>query len=76
MGKILHARIDKKTEKQLREIKLRFGWNDSEAVREGIKALSSLLTPSEGRTIVGIGEFESGIADLGSNKRHLDGFGE
>jgi hypothetical protein len=27
------------------------------------------------RTVVGVGKFASGVSDLGSNKKHLRGFG-
>jgi hypothetical protein len=74
MMRIVHARIDPATEKLLEGLKRQLGWSDSKAVREGIKALEILLAPS-GRRIVGLGQFCSGIPDLGSSKRHLKGFG-
>lgn len=75
MGRIIHARLDGQTERLLREIERRLGWNDSQAVREGIKALNVLLVPRRARQIAGLGRFRSGIRDLGSNKTHLKGFG-
>jgi hypothetical protein len=75
VGRIIHARLDGETERLLREIERRLGWNDSQAVREGIKALNVLLVPRRSRQIVGLGRFRSGIRDLGSNKAHLKGFG-
>jgi hypothetical protein len=75
MSRIIHARIDEQTERLLREIERRLGWNDSQVVREGIKALNSSLVPKRARPIVGLGRFRSGIRDLGSNKAHLKGFG-
>jgi hypothetical protein len=75
VGRIIHARLDGETERLLREIERRLGWNDSQAVREGIKALNVLLVPRRSRQIVGLGRFRSGIRDLGSNKTHLKGFG-
>ena len=75
MPRIIHARIDTETEDLLRQLEHRLGWNDSRVVREGIKALAVLLTPGQARQIVGLGRFQSGIRDLGSNKAHLKGFG-
>lgn len=75
MSRIIHARVDGQTEKLLREIERRLGWNDSKVVREGIKALNVLLVPKRGRKVVGLGRFRSGVPDLGTNPRHLKGFG-
>ncbi len=75
MSKILHARVDAQTEKQLEELKRRFGWNDSQVVRQGIRSLASLLVPRGRARIAGLGRFESGVPDLGSNKSRLEGFG-
>ena len=75
MSRIIHARIDPKTEKLLTDLERRLGWNDSKIVREGIKALGSLNAPKRKRKIVGLGRFRSGVSDLGSNKNHLKGFG-
>jgi hypothetical protein len=75
MSSIIHARLDPETQKQLRELQRRLGWNDSQVVREGITALSRLLGRSRSRAIVGLGRFQSGVPDLGSNKAHLRGFG-
>jgi hypothetical protein len=75
MSRIIHARIDVRTERLLREIERRLGWNDSQVVREGIKALNISLVPKRPRQIVGLGRFRSGLRDLGSNKAHLKGFG-
>jgi hypothetical protein len=75
MSRILHARLDDETETMLRELERRFGWNDSKVVREGIRALNSLLIRSGKQKIIGLGRFRSGIPDLGSNKDHLKGFG-
>jgi len=75
VAKIIHARLDAPTERLLRAIERRLGWNDSQVVREGIKALNVLLVPGRPRQIIGLGRFRSGLGDLGSNKAHLKGFG-
>lgn len=75
MSRIIHARVDGQTERLLRQLERRLGWNDSQVVREGIKALNVLLVSKRSRHIVGLGRFRSRIRDLGSNKAHLKGFG-
>jgi len=74
MSRVIHARLDDETDALRLALKQSTGWADSEIVRAGIKTLASLVVPVEQR-IIGLGEFESGIADLGSNKEHLEGFG-
>jgi len=75
MSQVIHARLDDETESLREELQRRLGWNDSQIVREGIKALSTLAAPKNGCKIIGLGQFESGVSDLGSNKKHLEGFG-
>ena len=76
MGKLIQARLDEETEKLLKKLQSSFDGNTSHIVREALKVLAA-ITPSRGaRSIVGVGKFESGIKDLGSNKKHLKGFGK
>lgn len=77
MTDIVHARLDAHTRQIMRRLKHRYGWSDSEVVRQGIRALSETeLTPQDRRDqIVGLGKFKSGVPDLGSNKEHLRRFG-
>jgi hypothetical protein len=71
---MIHARLDPETERMLRRLQQRFGWSDSQVVREGIKVLNGLTERGQSR-VAGLGRFSSGIPDLGSNKTHLKGFG-
>jgi len=75
MSQVVQARIDDKTAALLEELKSQFGWTDSEIVRQGIRALRDVVVKKQKRQIAGLGEFDSGIPDLGSNKDHLEGFG-
>ena len=75
MSRIIHARLDVRTERLLRDLERQLGWDDSQVVREGIKALKVLVAPKRSRQIVGLGRFRSGVPDLGSNKADLKGFG-
>jgi hypothetical protein len=51
----------------------RLGLSPSMVVREGIRLLAA--TQPKSRKIAGLGKFSSGASDLGSNKKHLQGFG-
>ena len=76
MSRVIHARLDKDTDSLRSELQKRLGWNDSQIVREGIKSLSVLLRTGGKRKIIGQARYKSGIPDLGSNKKHLAGFGK
>ena len=76
MGKILHARLDDATTEILRELVVKLESTESQVVREALKHLAAVLPKDRKRKIIGIGEFDSGIRDLGSNKKHLSGFGK
>jgi hypothetical protein len=72
---IVQARLDPNSQKALQRLSGRLGWSPSQIVREGIRLLESCYGQSTGQRIVGLGQFSSGVRDLGSNKRHLKGFG-
>jgi CobQ-like glutamine amidotransferase family enzyme len=44
-------------------------------VREGLQLLDVYYGEPLGKRIAGIGRFDSGLPDLGSNPEHLKGFG-
>jgi hypothetical protein len=75
MPRIIHARLDPDTERVLLRLRRESALSDSELVRRGLRALDERQRPRKARSIVGLGRFQSGRADLGSNKRHLQGFG-
>ena len=75
MSKIVQARLNDDTLRYLELLKAD-GYSESEAIREGIRLLSlTVVEKKSKRTIIGLGKFDSGIKDLGSNKKHLKGFG-
>lgn len=76
MGKMIHARLDDESLKLIAKLRLKTKLNDSEIVRNGIKALAELSIPPKKKKIIGIGKFSSGISDLGSNKKHLSLLGK
>jgi hypothetical protein len=77
MTNVVHARLDESTRRILLRLKRRYGWSDSEVVRQGIRALNETDSRPQNRAgqIVGLGKFKSGITDLGSNKDRLRNFG-
>lgn len=73
--KIVHARLDDETRALLEGLRRQTGLQDSEIVRRGIRALAERTIPAGPHRVIGVGQFASGVADLGSDKRHLEGFG-
>lgn len=75
MGRIVQSRLDPETLDLLTRLRHRTGLTDSEILRQGVRRLAEVAGPIRRRRIVGFGKFASGVTDLGSNKRHLKGFG-
>jgi hypothetical protein len=75
MASSIQARLDKETEQALARLVRRLGWTPSRVVREGLRLLAACYLPKGKRTVIGLGRFDSGIRDLGSNKKRLEGFG-
>jgi hypothetical protein len=71
----VQARLDPETQAALDGLVRRFGWSTSRAVREGLHLLARQHGSGAARKMIGIGMFDSGIPDLGSNKKHLEGMG-
>jgi hypothetical protein len=71
----VQARLDEETREDLDILVRRHGWSTSRAVREGLHLLVRQHSGSAATKMIGIGMFDSGIPDLGSNKKHLEGFG-
>lgn len=69
----IHAILDDETE-AIRQRLLAEGWTDSEIVRRAIQALA--ISTLEKRQFTGMGKYDSGIADLATNKDYLDGMGQ
>jgi hypothetical protein len=76
MAFMVQARLDERSRKRLSVLVRELGLTPSEVVREGIRALETSHVRKKKRTIIGLGKFASGISDLGSNKKHLAGFGK
>jgi hypothetical protein len=75
MSRLVQARLDRRTGQMLSRLRRVTGANDSEIVRRGIAALNATIPQPPARRVRGLGQFASGRSDLGSNKKHLEGFG-
>lgn len=75
MKATVQARLDPETQRTLARLVRQFGWTPSQVVREGLRLLDATRPDGGGPRVIGAGKFDSGVTDLGSNKRHLKGFG-
>ncbi len=75
MPATVQARLDRPTQAALDRLVKQLGWSPSRVVREAVRLLAASQGRAAGKKITGLGEFDSGCSDLGSNPRHLEGFG-
>jgi hypothetical protein len=75
MRPTVQARLDAASRRDLAQLVQSLGWSPSKVVREALRRLASSHPPPGRPRIVGLGKFSSGVRDLGSNKKHLSGFG-
>jgi hypothetical protein len=71
----VQARLDREAQAALESLVRRLDWSPSRVVREGLRLLAACYGTTSKSKVVGVGRFASGVSDLGSNKRHLKGFG-
>lgn len=71
----VQARLDREAQAALESLVRRLDWSPSRVVREGLRLLAACYGTPSRRKVIGIGRFASNVSDLGSNKRHLKGFG-
>ena len=76
MKSTVQARLDPETQKAIDHLVRRLGWSPSKVVREGVRLLAACHGRKGHSRVIGIGKFASAVKDLGSNKAHLEGFGE
>jgi hypothetical protein len=74
MGSTVQSRLDDETLELLTRLKQQ-GWTTSDVVRKGIYLVAREAQAMRQIRIAGMGEFDSGIPDLASNKKHLEGLG-
>jgi hypothetical protein len=71
----VQARLDEESQAALEVLVRRHGWSTSRAVREGLHLLVRQQSGGAARKMIGVGIFDSGIPDLGSNKKYLESLG-
>lgn len=71
----VQARLDRRSQIALERLVRRLGWSPSRVVREGVHLLAACYVGPSAKRVIGVGRFASGLPDLGSNKKHLRGFG-
>lgn len=75
MKATVQARISPAERRALAQMARELGWSPSRIVREGLRLVAALHPVSGRPRIAGLAQFHSGTSDLGSNKKHLRGFG-
>ena len=75
MSRSVQARLDDETLRSLQRLVRRLGLTPSEIVRQGIRLVDATHRKAGPGGVIGLGQFASQVPDLGSNKRHLKGFG-
>jgi len=71
----VQARLDPESQAALDGLVRRLGWSPSKVVREGIRLVDKQHAKPVRRKLIGVGEFDSGITDLATNKKHLEDLG-
>jgi predicted transcriptional regulator len=78
MSSTIQARLDPESQKRLAALVRQLGWTPSRVVREALRVLAAARLykkQKKHRTIIGQGQFHSGIGDLSTNKEHMRDFG-
>jgi hypothetical protein len=75
MGTSVQARLDDETQAALERLALRHGWSASQVVRESIRLMDKHQAAPQRPRMIGVGIFDSGIPDLSTAKKYMEGFG-
>lgn len=72
----VQARLDSESQAALDQLVRRLGWSPSRVVREGLLLMARHHgVTQKKKKVIGLGEFDSGLTDLGSNKKYLEDMG-
>jgi hypothetical protein len=71
----VQARLDSESSEALEMLSRRLGLSHSEIVRASLRLMVQQYPAPRRREIIGAGQFDSGIGDLVTNKKHMEGFG-
>jgi hypothetical protein len=72
----VQARLDEKAEEALLRIARSEGWTTSQVIRECILEGAERRAAKPRPRLIGAGCFDSGVTDLATNKKHMEGFGK
>jgi Arc/MetJ-type ribon-helix-helix transcriptional regulator len=70
----VQARLDAETQAVLDRLRQR-GLSTSEVIRDGIHLVEKQQRPAARPRMIGIGMLSSGMGDLATNKKYMEGFG-
>jgi hypothetical protein len=76
MATTVQARFDEKAQAALRRLVSAHGWTRSQALRECVLKVDEQSTAKSRPRLIGIGCFDSGVANSGKNKKRMEGFGK
>jgi hypothetical protein len=76
MATTVQARFDTKAEAALKKLIRSNGWTTSQALRECVLRVYEQTAAKPRPRLIGAGCFDSGIGDLATNKKHMEGFGK
>ncbi len=71
----VQARLDPESSEALEKLSRRLGLSHSEVVRASLRLMLKQHAAPKGIKIIGAGKYASGIGDLATNKKHMEGFG-
>jgi len=71
----VQARLNEETQAALDRLSRSNGWTASRVIRESILFMDENRATKPRPKMIGIGEFDSGIDDLATNKKHLEDLG-
>ena len=75
MGAVIQTRLNEATKAALENAARQQGRTVSELVREGVELVISRHSASPRRKWIGVGKYDTGIADLSTNPKYMEGFG-
>jgi hypothetical protein len=75
MGAVVQTRLDDWTKAALENAARQEGRSVSDLVREGIHMVVSHHSASPRRKWIGVGKYDTGIPDLSTNPKYMEGFG-
>jgi hypothetical protein len=75
MATTVQARLDDEIQADLENLAKTLGVSQSEVLREGIRLMKEKHKPQPRKKLIGVGIFSSGLTDLSTNPKYMEGFG-